>query len=301
MIKRIIIFFLALVNIPAFGQEFKASISVSASELEGTDRRIFEELQSALYEFVNERTWTNYSFAPEERIECTFMLSLSNRVSGSEYEGRLNVVFRRPVFQTSYETPMLNFIDKDVRIKYDMGETLNYSDNQYTSAVTSLFAYYIYIILGLDFDSFAPNGGTAYFQKAQNIVNSAQSSVEKGWKSFENQRNRYWLVENLLNSSYSSIRQFMYKYHRRGLDVMSGNLEMGRSTIAESLEDLRKANRVKPGLFLVQVILETKREEISNIFKEASPMDKTKALNILTEIDPSNSAMYQRLFATDGQ
>jgi hypothetical protein len=299
MIKQIIAVFFLLLGLSVKAQEFRATVSVSATELEGTDRRIFEELQSALYEFINERAWTNYTFAPEERIECSFMLSLSNRISGSEYEGRLNVVFRRPVFHTSYETPMFNYIDKDIRIKYDMGEPLNYSENSYTSSVTSLFAYYVYIILGLDFDSFTPNGGTPFYQKAQNVVNSAQSSVEKGWKSFESQRNRYWLVENLLNSSYSSARQFLYKYHRRGLDVMSNNLEMGRGTIAESLEDLRKANRAKPGLYLVSVLLDTKREEIGNIFKEASSMDKTRALNVLSEIDPANSSTYQRLFATE--
>lgn len=299
MVKWLLICFLVLGGTYLKAQEFKASVSVSASQLEGTDRRIFEELQKALHEFVNERAWTNYSFSVEEKIECTFMLTLSERVSSSEYKGRLNVVCRRPVFQTSYETPMFNYVDNDIQFKYDMGQPLNYADNIFASNITSLFAYYIYIILGMDFDSFTPNGGTLFFQKAQNIVNSAQGAIEKGWKSFESTKNRYWLAENLLNSSYSSVRQFMYQYHRRGLDVMSGNLDLGRSAIAESLEDLRKANRTKPGLFIVQLILETKREEIGNIFKESSPMDKTKALNILNEIDPANSSTYQRLFGEE--
>jgi hypothetical protein len=301
MMKRIFLLPFILITIFSSSQEFKASVSVSASQLQGTDRRIFEELQKALYEFVNERAWTNYQYGVEEKIECTFMLTLSDRVSSNEYLGRLNVVYRRPVFQTSYETPMLNYVDKDVQFKYDMGEPLNYAENIFSSNLTSLFAYYIYIILGLDFDSYSLYGGTSYFQKAQSIVNGAQGTIEKGWKAFESQRNRYWLVENLLNSSYTSIRTFLYNYHRKGLDVMSTNLEMGRSTIAESLEDLRKANRNKPGLFLVQILLDTKRDELGNIFKEASPMDKTKALNILSEIDPSNVATYQRLFAVENK
>jgi hypothetical protein len=301
MMRRILLLTVILATVVASAQEFKASVSVSASQLQGTDRRIFEELQKALYEFVNERAWTNYQWGVEERIECTFMLTLSDRVSSNEYLGRLNIVYRRPIFQTSYESPMFNYVDKDVQFKYDMGEPLNYNDNSFTSNITSLFAFYIYIILGIDFDSFSLYGGTPYFQKAQSIVNSAQGTIEKGWKAFENQRNRYWLVENLLNSSYSSVRTFLYNYHRKGLDVMSNNLEMGRGTIAESLEDLRKANRNKPGLFIIQILLDTKRDEIGNIFKEASAMDKTKALNILSEIDPSNVATYQRLFGSQGQ
>lgn len=299
MIKRTLFCCFILITIASSAQEFKASVSVSASQLEGTDRRIFEELQKALFEFVNDRAWTNYSFAVEEKIECTFMLTLSERVSSNEYKGRLNVVYRRPVFQTSYETPLFNYVDKDIQFKYDMGEPLNYADNVFSSNITSLFAFYIYIILGLDFDSFAMNGGTPYYQKAQSIVNSAQGAIEKGWKSFESTKNRYWLIENLLNSSYSSIKQFIYNYHRKGLDVMSGNIDMGRGVISQSLEDLRKANRVKPGLFIVQIMLDTKREELGNIFKEASPMEKTKALNILNEIDPANSSNYQRLFAVE--
>lgn len=299
MITRILFFCFVLTTFSLPAQEFKASVSVSASQLEGTDRRIFEELQKALFEFVNDRAWTNYSFAVEEKIECTFMLTLSERISSNEYKGRLNVVYRRPVFQTSYETPLFNYVDKDIQFKYDMGQPLNYADNVFASNITSLFAFYIYIILGLDFDSFAMNGGTPYYQKAQSIVNSAQGAIEKGWKSFESTRNRYWLIENLLNSSYSSVRMFVYNYHRKGLDVMSGNIDMGRGVISQSLEDLRKANRVKPGLFIVQIMLDTKREELGNIFKEATSMEKTKALNILNEIDPANSSNYQRLFAVE--
>jgi len=270
---------------------------VSSAQLEGTDKRVFQELQTSLYEFINDRVWTNYQFSQEERIECSFMLTLQERLASNEYTGRLNIVYRRPVYKTSYDTPMFNYMDKNVRFKYTQGEPLIYADNTFSSNITSLFAFYLYIILGMDFDSFAPLGGTQFFHKAQSVVNSAQSAVEPGWKSFESMQNRYWLIENLMNSSYSSLRQYYYKYHRRGLDVMADNVDIGRSSITESLEDLRKANRQKPGLFLLQLIMDAKRDELRNIYMEASQIEKTKVVNILSEIDPSNASSYQKILS----
>lgn len=295
---KFVLFFLSVLCFSSLSaQEFKGTISVSSAQLEGTDKRVFQELQKSLYEFINERSWTNYQFGVEERIEVTFMLTLQERLSSEEYRGRLNIVYKRPVYKTSYETSMFNYIDKDIQFRYNEGQPLNYSDNTFTNNLTSIFAYYLYIILGLDFDSFALMAGTPFFQKAQSIVNSAQNTVEPGWKAFESMRNRYWLVENILNSSYSPIRQFMYKYHRRGLDIMAENIEMGRGSINDALEDLRKANRTKPGLFFLQLILDAKRDELRNIYMEASPMDKTKAVNILSEIDPSNASTYQKILS----
>lgn len=270
-------------------------ISVSSAQLEGTDKRVFQELQQSLNEFINERVWTNYQFSVEEKIEVTFMVTLQERLASDEYKGRLNVVYRRPIYKTSYDSPMFNWVDKDIRFKYVEGQVLTYADNSYSSNITSLFAFYVYLILGIDFDSFAPMGGTQFYQKAQSVVNSAQNSAMPGWAAFENQSNRYWLIENLMNSSYSTIRTFLYKYHRRGLDVMSENVDIGRSAITLSLEDLRKANRQKPGLFILQVVMDAKRDELRNIYMEAAQMDKTKAVGILSEIDPSNANSYQKI------
>ena len=293
--KRYIFLLFVLLSSQLFAQEFKAMISVSSAQLEGTDKRVFQELQQSLNEFLNERVWTNYQFNIEEKIECTFMLTLQERLASDEYTGRLNIVYRRPIYKTSYDSPMFNWVDKDIRFKYIQGQPLIYADNTYSSNITSLFAFYLYLILGLDFDSFSPMGGTPFFQKAQAVVKSAQNSSMPGWKAFEKQTNRYWLIENLMNSSYSTIRTFYYKYHRRGLDVMSQNVDIGRSAITLALEDLRKANRQKPGLFLLQIVMDAKRDELRNIYMEAAMMDKTKAVNILTEIDPSNANSYQNI------
>lgn len=297
--KSFLVLTFILPGILTFAQEFNCSITVSSPQIQGTDRSVYQTLQSSLYEFVNQRKWTSYSFRGEERIECTMMITVKERISTDEFKATINVQLRRPIYKTSYNSVLLNYIDKDFIFRYVENETLEYQDNAHTSNLTSVIAYYCYIMLGLDFDSYSPNGGTMYYEKAQAVVNTAQSAPESGWKAFESLKNRYWLVENLLNSSYSPIRQFLYSYHRMGLDQMADNVEMGRSEITQSLDFLRKASREKPGLFLLQLITDAKRDEFINVYSKASPMDATKAMNTLKEIDPANSSKYDKITQSD--
>ncbi len=279
----------------AFGQEFNVVVQVTSPQVEGTEKKIFESLQQELNDFVNNRKWTNFNYKPEERIEGTILITVSQRASSDQFIARMNVALRRPVFNASYNTALLNYIDKDYEFTYVEFQPLEYNDNVFSSNLTSTIAYYLYIFLGMDGDTFARMGGGPYFEKALDIVNLAQNAREKGWKAFENQKNRYWLIENLTNPTYSSVREAMYKYHRLGLDVMADDVEQGRAAINESLELLRKANRERPGLFIIQLFLEAKRDELINIYSGASPMDKTTAIAILKEIDPANAARYQRI------
>jgi len=293
--KQLLIFSIALFSATLLrAQEFNVTVQVTSPQVEGTEKKIFETLQQELYDFVNNRKWTNYQFKPEERIEGTLLITVSDR-SGEDFKSKINIALRRPVYKSSYNSPMMNYIDKDFDFKYVEFQALDYSDNVFSSNLTSTIAYYLYIFLGIDGDSFARNGGAPYYEKAQYIVNMAQNAREKGWKAFESQKNRYWLVENLTNPTYSSVREAIYKYHRLGLDQMADDVETGRTAINESLELLRKANRERPGLFILQLFLEAKRDELVNIYSGASPMDKTKAVNILKEIDPANSAKYQKI------
>ncbi len=289
-----ILFFLLFYSV-AFCQEFNVVVQVTSPQVEGTEKKVFETLQQELNDFVNNRKWTNFSYKPEERIEGTLLITVSQRVSSDQFVARINLALRRPVFNASYNTTLLNYIDRDFEFTYVEFQPLEYNDNVFTSNLTSTIAYYLYMFLGIDGDTFARNGGSIYYERAQNIVNLAQNAREKGWKAFESQKNRYWMVENLVNPSYASIREALYKYHRTGLDVMSDDVERGRASINESLELLRKANRERPGLFILQLFLEAKRDELVNIYSGASPMDKTNAVNILKEIDPSNAARYQRI------
>ncbi|MBE0638187.1 MAG: DUF4835 family protein [Bacteroidales bacterium] len=276
-------------------QEFFCSVQVSAPNLQQTNREKFQELRQGLYELVNERRWTNYSMTRNERIECTMAITITEEISSDEFKGRINLVLKRPVFGTSYNTTMFNYLDNTFDFQWQEGQSLEYTENTFTSNLTSTIAYYIYIFLGLDFDSYQMMGGSPYFEKAQQIVSSAQGAREPGWKSFESTRNRYWLAENLNNSAYANVRRFWYQYHRLGLDIMQDNMERGRQGVITSLETLQRAHREKPNLFIMQLVLDAKRDEFINIFSQAAGMDRTKAVNILKEIDPSKSADYDRI------
>ncbi|MFP4469148.1 MAG: DUF4835 family protein [Bacteroidales bacterium] len=276
-------------------QEFNCSVQVSAPQIQQTNREKFQELRKGLYELVNERQWTNYSYKIDERIECTIAITITEELSSDEFRGRINLVLRRPVYGTSYNTTMFNYLDNDFQFQWQEGQSIDYVENTFSNNLTATIAYYLYTFLGLDFDSFKLNGGSPYFDKAQNIVNTAQGARESGWKAFEGMKNRYWLAENLNNTSYSNVRKFWYQYHRQGLDLMQDNIEKGRQGIMDALETLQMAHREKPNLFIMQLFLEAKRDEFINIFTDAAPMDKTKAVNILKEIDPSHANDYQKI------
>lgn len=290
-------FFVAVqfIGFTARSQEFNCSVQVSAPQVQQTNREKFNELRQGLYEFVNDRRWTSYSFTRNERIEATIAIMITEELSSDEFKARINLVLKRPVYGTSYTTTLFNFQDQNFQFQWQEGQTLEYEDNRFTSNLTSTIAFYIYIFLGLDFDSFQMMGGNPYFEKAQQIVSSAQGAREPGWKSFESTRNRYWLAENLTNSSYANVRKFSYQFHRLGLDLMQDNLERGRQGATSALETLQRAYREKPNLYVLQLIMDAKRDEFINIYSQAAAMDKTKAVNILKEIDPAKSAEYDRI------
>jgi len=279
-------------------QEFNCSVQVSAPQIQQSNKEKFQELRKGLYEFINEKHWTQYSYTIDERIECTIAITITDEISSDEFKGKMNLVLKRPVYGTSYNTTILNYIDNDFDFQWQEGQPLDFNENTFTSNLTSTVAYYIYIFLGFDFDTYSMLGGSPYFEKAQTIVNSAQSAREKGWKAFEGMKNRYWLSENLNNSSYADIRRAMYEYHRKGLDMMQGNMEKGRQGVLNALEMLQIAYREKPRLYLLQFVMDAKREEMINIFSQAAPMDKTKAVNILSEIDASKASEYQKILTT---
>jgi len=297
MRKAVLIISFILIIPYIYSQELNCQISISTAQIEGTDKRVFETLQNALYEFLNNRKWSGFSLTYEERIECSMLLTINERLGGDEYKATLNVVLRRPVFNTAYNTVLLNYIDKDFQFRYSEYQPLDYSDGAFTSNLTSVFAFYSYMVLGLYFDSFSPYGGSAFYEKAQTAVNAAQSAPETGWKAYEGTHNRYWMVENIQNSANSSLRDFLYNYNRQGLDAMYDKLEQGRASITESLNFLQKIYNAKPDLFLLQLMLDAKRDEIVNIYSDqrVPPIDKTNVVNLLREIDPANSSKYQSI------
>ncbi len=291
----VILFFFISLNLPA--QELRCNVQVVTSQIQGTNRQKFSTLQKDIYEFVNNRSWTDDVFGNEERIEANILINLTEEISSDEFKGTIQVQARRPVFNSSYSTVLLNYMDNNLHFHYTEHETLEFSESRHDSNLTAILAFYVYIILGLDYDSFSHNGGGDFFQKAETIVSNAQNAPERGWRSFESNRNRYWLISNLRDSRYAPVREWNYRYHRLGLDIMSERPDRARMEIAESLELLRKVHREKPDPFMpiMQVVLNAKSDELVNIFSESNPEQARRVLTILREIDPANTPKYQQI------
>ena len=277
------------------GQELNCQLSIATPGMSDTERQIMQTLRTQLHEFINQTNWTGYQFETRERIEASIQITIEERLGSDEYRASIQVQSRRPVYQTAYSAPVFNHRDRDVEFRYRENEPLDFADNAFTSNLTSLIAYYVYIIIGFDFDTFSPLGGTPYFEKAQQIVNLAQNAPQRGWKSFESQRNRYWLIENIMNTRYRPIRQAMYTYHRLGFDTMTENIDLGRSEVLSALEMLQRAHRERPNTLLMQVVTTAKSDELVNLFSGAPAMEQNRAIELLSEIDPSNSSKYRRI------
>lgn len=291
---------LTIVYFVAVSQEFRCNVSVSAQAIKGANRNLFQTMQQDIYEFMNNRKWTDHVYTQDERIICNIHIRLDKQISSDEFSGTLQVQLKRPIFGSTYETDLLNIKDNDFRCRYVEYQTLEFNETSNRDNLTNVLAYYAYIILGFDYDSFSPFGGTPYFEKAQQIVNNSQNAIESGWKSFESERNRYWLIENILNQSYSDFRDCIYNYHRQGLDLMSDKPEEGRANIAESLRSIQKVFRRRPSVYILQVFFDAKSDELANIFSKSFPDERSRVMTILTEVDPSNGSKYKKITESDG-
>lgn len=296
--KKIIVLFLGITffAFTSFSQELRCNIQVVSSQIQGTNKQVFQTLQTAIYEFMNNTAWTNHVYTNEERIECNILINLQDH-SGDEFKGSIQIQSRRPTYNTSYSSTVLNFKDDNLRFNYVEFEPLEFSITEHRSNLTSVLAYYAYVILGLDYDTFSLLGGTEFYQKAELIVNNAQNAPEKGWKAFESRKNRYWFIENILNDRYKGLREFLYRYHRLGLDVMESKDATGRAEIAESLELLQKIYRQKPDpyLFGFELIMSAKSDELVNIFSESFMAEADRVYTILVEIDPTRADKYIKI------
>lgn len=248
----------AFVVFTAFAQELRCNVTVSARGIQGSNQNLFRTMQSDIYDFMNNRKWTEHVYGYDEKIRCNILIRLDEQVSADEFKGSIQVQLTRPVFNSSYTSTVLNIKDNDFHCNYVEFQPLEFNETSNRDNLTNILAYYAYIILGFDYDTFSPEGGTEFFQKAQSIVNNSQNARERGWKSFESERNRYWLTENILNKSYSSFRSCMYNYHRDGLDIMSDRVEEGRANIANSLRDIQKVFRRRPSTYILQIFLTPK-------------------------------------------
>lgn len=278
-----------------YAQELNCTINVLSPQVQNTDKKIFQTLQQAIYEFMNNTKWTGDKYLNQERIECTIVITVSERVSNDEFKASIQVQSRRPVYKASYNSAVFNYNDNDFQFKYVEFQPLEFNESGSNANLTAVLAYYAYMILGIDYDTFSSSGGAVYFSKAQTIVNNMQNAQEKGWRAFEDTKNRYWLAENMTNPAFKPFHQMMYVYHRKGLDLMASKKDEALVSITESIEQLMQVHQEKPGSVLLQTLFYAKADEIVNIYSGAFPDQKVRVINTLNEIDPANSTKYNRI------
>jgi hypothetical protein len=295
--------FMALSPVIIHAQELNCNVQISAQRIQGSNRQVFETMQRDIYEFMNNSVWTNHVYSYAERIDCNILINLTDQISADEFRGTIQIQVRRPVYNTTYNSTILNFIDNSFQFRYVEFQPLEFDPATHRSNLVSVLAYYSYLILGFDYDSFSPQGGTEFFQMAEKIVNNAQNAPEQGWKPYDGSRNRnrYWLIKNILDNQYEGVRKFIYEYDINGLDKMQSRMSEARTNIVESLRLLQEVYRRKPDpfMYLIQIVMESKSDELINIFSEAFPEEKSRVVQILTEIDPANKEKYEKIASSN--
>lgn len=307
MLKRILTAVICLLIITtADAQEIQARLTVMTNKISTVvDKKVFTTLQNSLTNFLNNRKWTPDQFAINEKIQCNFLLSIEKEVGnpGSNvYQAKLTVQAARPIYNTTYDSPIINFIDDDVTFRYIEYQPIEFNENRIqgtdpTAAnLPAVLAYYVYIILGMDYDSFSLRGGDAYFQKAWNIVNNAPEGASiSGWRSYESLRNRYWLAENFNSNRFALVHDVLYAYYRSGFDKFYENEEEGRNGIFNSLNFLNTINTENPNSMLMQFFFQGKSAELVRVFSKAKSDLKIRARDILTKLDITNTLLYKEL------
>lgn len=284
-------------------QELNCKVKVMYDRIQGVDKQVFIGMERAITEFLNTRKWTTDQYNPTERINCNILINLAKKIDENSYEATMNIQATRPVYNSNYNSSLINFIDKEVAFTYSQFTPLQYDDNRIngndalSSNLTALLAFYTYMILGLDYDSFALNGGTEFFKKAQNIVNNApeQGKLIKGWKAVDGNKNRYWIMDQLMNPRFQAMRNYWYAMHREGLDNMYSKPEDARKTILDGIIKLGQINRENPGAILIQFFFNAKSDELMSIVAQVSPQERAPYIGMLQQMDVPNAQKYNAL------
>lgn len=293
-------FYLCLSNLYAQG-ELNASVRVSTPQLQRNDRRVFDQLEVSLKDFLNNTKWTNDNFEQEERIKCNFILTISKELDGNVFEAELAVQATRPVYGSGYETPLISHLDKDVLFTYEQNQPIEFlRDNPENQNLPALLAFYVYIILAMDYDSFSQYGGEQHLLTAEKIVTNIQNSSSNstpGWRPADGgkNRNRYWIMENLLNPRVRPFRNAFYTYHRKGLDMFSSNPDQAKAAILLALEDIDKVAAAYFNSMIIQMFSYAKKDELVEMWKIAPKAQKDRVIQIMSKIDPANSQRYREI------
>ncbi|MEX1191432.1 MAG: DUF4835 family protein [Brumimicrobium sp.] len=280
-------------------QELNCQVSVQSNpalDVTTTEKEIFEQIEQKVFELMNGTSWTDVEFEVEERINCNIQISITGIPSTGKYEASVQVQSTRPVYNTTYNSTLFNFLDEDVQFNFQRDAMLIFTENQFGDNLTAILAFYAYYLIGLDMDTYSLKGGSKYLNKAQNIVSLAQSGGGSGWRANEKgRRNRYWLVENSLQELFEPLRVCFYEYHRKGLDKMHEDQEEARVAMHEALKKLLKVNSARPGTVNLLNFLQSKVREIKGIYQDADQRQKSDVVNLLKRLDPANSSKYEEI------
>ena len=297
-----LILFLMVLDLKIQAQEINAKVTVVAAQIGNTvDKRVFQNLQTALVAFINKRKWTTDVFEGNEKIECSFLLNLQSVVEPNVYKATLTIQAGRPIYNSTYLSPLVNFIDNEITFRYVEFQPIEFNENRISGAepltanLSALFAYYVYIVLGLDYDSYAPRGGDPFFQKANLIVNAAPEGRSiSGWKPFDGQRNRYWLAENLQNTRYALVHDAIYTYYKQGMDKLIENENVAREQMLNGINMLNTLNTETPNLMIMPFFFQGKSDEIIKIYKKSDPQEKARILDLCSRLDIANASKYRQ-------
>ncbi len=285
---------LMAVATPAAAQEFRCQVEVNSQKIEGTNKSVFESLQSSINDYMNENRFSTATFSPNERIECRLYLTVSE-YENDRVKGDLQVQLSRPVYNSSYTTTLMNFKDSKIEFEYRDGDPLTYNETSQQSNLTAILDYYAYLFLGIDFDSFSLNGGQQYYDRAQSVVQAAQSGGEVGWKAFEDTKNRAAVLSSFMDNNTSGIRRLLYDYHRKGLDEMVTSPDKGRAVITESLKEIGTIYKNAPMSVALSMFRDAKLDELVNIYSQAPSTEREAAYEILQPIYPTDMERLEKI------
>ena len=298
MKKILLLSSLLFLSLYTKAQELDVSVTVNTPMLQTTDPRVFENLRTAIQEFMNNQKWTDDVFEEDERIKVELILTVTDERSPVQFGGELAIQSTRPIFGTINETPLLNHYDKDFLFEYEQFQPLEFTENQFQNNLTAVLSFYAYIILAMDYDSFSPSGGEPFYQKAQEIVNNIPpnaASTYKGWRASDSNRNRYWIVENSISNRMRPYRQALYDYHRQGLDVVHKDITTGRAIMSTALQQLRDAEKAYPRTMIIQMFSNAKSQEIIDVFVGGTPQEKNDVIAVMQKIHPSKASNYRKI------
>ena len=281
-----------LVNHISFSHKISITIQVTISESFSGHFEVFKSLENQLNEFINNNSWSGRSVRPNEKINCAMFLNISS-MDNDSFNGTLQIQASRPVYNSSYSSPVYNFNDKNFNFRYQEYQNLNFNPNQFENNLISILAFHIYMILGIDADTFSLNGGTDYFEVAREILDYSQNQGYKGWASSDGLQSRYFLIDNILSPTYKEYREVMYSYHLKGLDIMADEPKMSKTILIEQMNALNIMHRRRPNSFLMRVFFDTKSEEIFEIFKDGPKVSTSNLISILNRISPNNSEKWR--------